>query len=677
MAVRAFANEELQPSDDRSWPSPSSSLFDDDYGATASDSGSDANDKGRKRAAAERALAVVGLPRGDASFTVEPLHGDWRDPKKPRVPREDGRPWPPDQEEGEGGHYEAKWRTEEEERRRILERHPDYQFVTLVAGGANTVVEQLFEEADVLGVFRREQALRTQQRLALEEVRASTKQLQEDVRQLTAESGDVRAQRKRVRTSIADADRLLRSLAHTSDALDDEQRFLAALQDKHKIVGAYAGRGLVLDDRMMPVRVELGAAARREIDRPVEPGSEEARVGANLRALLDAMEQDMPNGRSGVANELLAAWMLQDDPDAYEDLRGAEQRRDPDAAIAVRAPFARALLARLPTDITREKEKVDAATLEMLQRFYDALFFLDAENVLAVDARDLFAPPPPRPLPVPGRAPPPPAPRQRLPFVPARVENLYRKYGGTLLPPAAVGGAAAAQETRVYHTSEYALVRDEIARRALADPAMKARLEAVRSGPFLDELKAHREWQQLQLPALEREVEAVRRQLAASRDRLSRVRRGEVRFEDVEQPYRHRRRWVEAPEHSGVVRLKPIVVQAIDEAFGVVQRWTGYGSRVDVEFMQHDAEIRGDFARLVAIKMAFAAMRFPKQYLQLGLRTAAKQDEADVVARLRAHYSVRLDGARDPPAYTARVLTQAEREWDVGGIERARIVLRA
>ena len=158
--------------------------------------------------------------------------------------------------------------------------------------------------------------------------------------------------------------------------------------------------------------------------------------------------------------------------------------------------------------------------------------------------------------------------------------------------------------------------------------------------PYVLEFKIFREWIKPQIEELQRDIQHLEEQLRISKERLTRLRTGKPTFQDLEQPYRHRRQWVEAPEHSGIIRIKPIVVSGIDDAFKMVQRWTSYGKKVGVEFMQHDSQIRGDFARLVSIKMSYQIMRFPKQYLQLGLRKISIQDEYDVVQRLKTGYQI-------------------------------------
>ncbi len=159
--------------------------------------------------------------------------------------------------------------------------------------------------------------------------------------------------------------------------------------------------------------------------------------------------------------------------------------------------------------------------------------------------------------------------------------------------------------------------------------------------------------------SLARSLEKWRAQLGAVQDRITATQRGEPAIVRApETPYENRRGWVEEPENSGVVHMKAIVVAAIDKAWSLVKRWTPLGANrdIDAEFMQHGVEVRGDFATLVAIEMAKAAQRFPKQYLQLGLRALNDNDERSVIQRFRRGYDVSYTATARPQAQLRNVL---------------------
>lgn len=142
--------------------------------------------------------------------------------------------------------------------------------------------------------------------------------------------------------------------------------------------------------------------------------------------------------------------------------------------------------------------------------------------------------------------------------------------------------------------------------------------------------------------------------IALTSDRIGKMMRGEAVVRVVpEAPYEHRRGWVEQPEHSGIVRLIPIVIQSIAAAWNRLRRLApDIANAVDIEFVQHDPQMRPDFADLVAIEMAFIAQRFPKQYIQLGQRAHTMTDLVSVVQRFRNNFELmRVPGATAPMSY--------------------------
>ena len=129
-------------------------------------------------------------------------------------------------------------------------------------------------------------------------------------------------------------------------------------------------------------------------------------------------------------------------------------------------------------------------------------------------------------------------------------------------------------------------------------------------------------------------------------DRMAKMLRGETVDRPAPKlPYEHRRGWVEQPEHSGIVRMTPIVTKAIGSAWSRLQRLVPkITDVVDIEFAQRDPQMREDFAELVALEMALVTMRFQKQYTQLGLRAQIDRDITNVINRFRRNYDLTATG---------------------------------
>lgn len=606
----------------------------------------------------QRAATRIGLERGQSSFTVDPLHRDWGEEQN--VPREDGAEWPEDFE-GEGGYYEGKWRTEEEARRKVLEAHPDYQFLTLVAGHANAVVEQLYEEGDVAAIVRRQQALLMQQRVAIEEVRTTARELTEVVRSLEVERQRLREQRDQMRVLLVETDRQIQELDFWSTEYEQERDIQRIVSLKRRVLTSFNTIQVLTVETLTPIKDAMLEAARRELEPERLQTGPEKELRDALRGARDQVRDEVEGALVTLANTLIDLWIFQADLELYARLSTAE------SPGTIRREFASAQTtgdAPIESDLQEAVARTDTAKLELLRRFYDVLFFLSTNNILTIQTADIYTA---RPLAI--------APQEQLvpkPFEPQQAEGLYIKYGGTLLGEARPGGS------EPFRSTQFRAVFRELTERSGKDPDLRERLERpIRAGPFIDEMKYYREWLSPQLEEVTEDVERIEAQLEKSRERLARLRTGEVRFEDIEQPYRHRRQWVEMPEHSGVVRVKPVVVSAIDAAFTLVARLAVYGSRVDVQFMQHDEQIRGDFAKLVAIEMSLAVMRFPKQYLQLGLRQYAAVDKQSIVQRLRTGYDVSLDPATSRlVARLRRVRTPAQALLEASERQREQLFYR-
>ena len=588
----------------------------------------------------------IGIKRGKSSFTIDPLRRTWEDDQG--VPREDGREWP-EGSEGEGGYYEAKYRTEEEARRQLLESHPDYQFINLVAGHTNAAVVQLYEEGDVSSIVRRQQALMTQQRIALEEVRATTEQVAKDVAGLTAEIASLRTERKDHRTVLLESDRLIQALAFASTAYEQEDVDRLQLLRKRDVLARYASP-VRTDELFAEIADVLQSAATREVDawetRGADPGSEEDRLVASVAEARDIASDPpatgAPDANLRLAVALVDLWFSRDDPEGFAVFRAAPTQASRNTARNTYVSDAIDAGGPVSSDLDDSVISLANARADVVRQFYPVLFFLDQANVLVIDRSDIYV----DLLPEEGVA--------RRPFEFVRVDALYTRYGGTLF-------GKPTRNTEEYRTTEFREIWRGVAERAAEDEDLRKRLASTRSGPYLDEMKAFREWVAPKIEELQADIDRLDRQLDASRERLTHLRTGTVTFRDIEQPYRHRGEWVNAPEHSGIVRLKPIVVAGIDDAYGLLKRQTSYASNTGLEFLQHDEEIRGDFALLVAIKMSFAAMRFPRQYLQLGMRSFSKDDEIEVANRLIYAYDISVDSTGVELAYRARTRSRQER----------------
>ena len=145
--------------------------------------------------------------------------------------------------------------------------------------------------------------------------------------------------------------------------------------------------------------------------------------------------------------------------------------------------------------------------------------------------------------------------------------------------------------------------------------------------------------------------------IATTRERVNSIRAGIPQVAPtVMPPYQHRRGWVEQPENSGVVKLKPIVSSAIAAANNDIRVHVPHifqSLRGDLEMLQHLDETFADFANLVSIHMAQAAFRFPRQYTQLGTRAFNALDHYNVIERFKTN--IRIDRVPAAPLLPPRL----------------------
>jgi hypothetical protein len=220
---------------------------------------------------------------------------------------------------------------------------------------------------------------------------------------------------------------------------------------------------------------------------------------------------------------------------------------------------------------------------------------------------------------------------------------------------------------RVAKLSEYeAVVFSEMTRGIGPQTSVKFNSIWQRGPVLVFALRLYRTALETTKHSLERVIERQRDLVAATDERMRKMLRGEPMPQPVDVPYQHRRGWVEQPENSGFVRLQPIVTKGIGSAWNRLRRLApNITDTVDIEFAQRDPQMREDFAELVAVEMAFVAQRFPKQYLQLGMRDFTDMDLRNVINRFQHNYELLPTGAARPTRPTPRAAPGAAWVADV------------
>ena len=574
------------------------------------------------------AAALVGIREGESRFVVDPVqHERWR---TGRLPREDGREWAPGSE-GEGGAYEATWRSEDDDRQRLLESHPDYVFLTLVAGHSNMLVKHLFDDDGLQAALLNLAERRRRHELALEEVRASAREAALQVQDLQRETAAIALRLVDLRAARDAADPAIAALQRDSVVYRLASRAVRHLQRQRAIADLYTTVPLRSDDALQPIRDGLGREAAAEVRTADARG--DAEPGSTEDALLDRLRSvaQPPKNLVVLANDLIDLWMWQSDPDAFEKERQAGAQ----ALQQARELFAQQRVATATAMLVSAQQEFSDAEAPLLRSFRAALVYMSTVGVLVVSPEDVAAAAAGAPAPADESA----------------TRPLYLKYGGTLLRRGAPALPQAPVQISDFYTSAFRARRLEVLARAERDDELRSRLEDVRyRGPYVSAMREQRAWTELQIDARQTDEQSTSQRLASARALLQRLRAGRPAPNDVAPRYTHRRGWVANPRVSGVVRVKPIITSAIGRATTALRRYAPYGDVIDegdagAEFLQHDEQIRGDFSLLVAVQVALASILQRKQYLPQWSREFTALERGDVMSNLKRGYEVYWDAA--------------------------------
>jgi len=650
---------------------------------------------------------------GKSSFEVE----DWKEnfPEDRRLQRADGRKWT--EPTGEGGAFEPEWRREEELRRQLLEKDPNYIFLNLVAGRSNAIVETLYEESDISSIILRRQAAGQQLRVSIEETRATLKDLEGELKRLDNEIPDLKkalATQEDILTEGGRLDGPFRSYSKgyfkTDSLIKEYQAKKTLIEKRLKIAPDEIGEE-IWDEIMTLTKTmskRLDIPDEFEIDLLTKVKEVEVFSRGNLKDMQD------------LENAIYVMWWIEEgeevkkkDKDDIEkiawvkenvfllwDSRGEREERRKELILVKRekelipsklweerkkewnelikdskvwvseagkTEAKKVRVKELVFSIKGEEKQRVLLKTKVLEFFWEAMIYLAQKNVLILNYEDFFTfkvgisrtaikdvsknlDPKPKPN-------------------ESELEKLYKKYAGTLFN----GEDSNVEPLPSYYTPQFRMKANKLTiwiekqQQQIGQLKIEAKKNPKKSASLLAKAKKLENsirnlvlvegkleplsitlayYVKIITNGVERrrdELSTVTLERRETRERLGRMREGRPSIKDLPQlPYTHPQAWVEAPEHSGIVRIKPIVVSAIDQAYGKVKKYVEWAREreIDSDFLQKDPEIRGDFAELVGLEMSKAIQRFPKQWLSPGMREFTLQDMRNVMLRLQSDYNV-------------------------------------
>ncbi len=221
---------------------------------------------------------LLGLEAGDLSFDVPELRKRAR--RGDRVPAEDGTWVEPGSDPTEGGRYGPQWREEAISRQKILEADPNFQFLSLVAGAANTRVSRLYDENSV-GEAMRARISEGQARLASQEAQIEAATLERSLAGMRTEQ--TRAERSLGRvTERQRTDGLLRAAPRHVSAVQTYVDLVRAREvrvDVSNVLERWAAPAGVGVGAQRLMAADMGSLYRRVLDRILEEDDDMLGVG--------------------------------------------------------------------------------------------------------------------------------------------------------------------------------------------------------------------------------------------------------------------------------------------------------------------------------------------------------------------------------------------------------------
>ena len=576
------------------------------------------------------------LPLGKSSFEVEELR---RHPKQPQ--RSDGLPWTGTAPYS--GPYGAEWLREQELRRKMLERDPDYIFVKLVAAKSATDVEAFYDMEDLRDVLTRQRFFEQQERSQLaESSRITVTKLvsERDAAELqitsrTAAGGSFTVAESNAKESSEQAEEFAQAVSARWHKKNFE--WIASVMRKiifgklvrpetplshvttedwsHEILAAsiWTAGGAITVSEISDLR--------HAVDVILQSADALSRVAARavkIDLLSDLSETQLEKQSVDVLLHALAVASV----GWFEPVLGLDERtkwlNEPDAKKRLKTMFDHLQQQRLnpgqPT-IDPEESAPDFGTTGQ-----QVLTLLLTRNAIQATAVALSTPPT----------------DGEITDVSDKLKLNDANWG--INRPYQHGAASL---VRFLPTREdFAFVDYGLPLRTRGKNEIAGRSLAVAA---LDVSQAER----MAFDQQSKELALLRRQATDMRERIDGLLRGQVQIRPPESQYRHALEWLSRPENSGVVRIKDIVVGGIDEAY---QKFVDYAWRQggrgrdmwggrepsreeppDVEDLQHNKETRGEFAKLVAVEIALAKIRAPRQYYQSQFRRYTKLDEASSI----------------------------------------------
>ncbi len=611
----------------------------------------------------------IGIKPGESSFTIPEIKKKRKETH--RIPKENGTNWLPEEKED---YYDETYRSQSDTIRKIMERNKNYKFVKEVAGALNYDVEQVYVNEDLMSAARRDSLLRTQQRIAMEELKTSQVEINKVVGSLRRQMKQEMEDSKDIHQMMIPSRKIADKYKDLYEAYDEENTKKKLINILQRIAGA----------------IFTGSYGSAEIEKNTE----------SMKEFSKLMSKEVTSSKGVRKWEKLYDLLLQDDmkPNQESDNSKKMERIKKEIHIELeeykkvnQTLFVRGRIAKLDVLLgntnwkefeTNAKEMILHTWLEkVIHYFYDGQAIpLRLSPVERVDALKLEKK------------------HQDTEVVEKKkFDDLLVVFGEEYIPYVTYirdltvrDPSVSANDVKEYPKERLlSIPRDVITKEKLKDTSANSDPEKIKTAtknvymqykgnkvsnyhtPYYKEMyvkmaliptqiltpddgyyqviKVFTEYMALEYHNLLTKIEQTKKQLEEAEERLNNLRQGKPNEKTIpDEHYRHRREWVEKPENSGNVPLKPIIANAISAATNHLIRYTPYGRHLkNVELPQHDPVIMNDFAELTASCVNLDRLDNPKQYtsVKTGKKFGVKR-KYDATARLQ-HYELHTHNGKE------------------------------
>jgi hypothetical protein len=662
----------------------------DEYSESENENENDTNTNSNDSGEENTETMMIGLKEGESSFEIPELRPGGNYAKKHHPNREDGKTWKYEEYKNHP-YYNPEYMADEDARRKILEKNPDHIFITAVAGHLSVHnVEKLYVMDDIASMMRRDAFLRQQQQSLLRDTEMNHSNARKELKSIEK---DIQKQNTKISTqsvyitTIDSNFSVLRELhneymdAYLSfkEAHYCREAVKAVCKPQDVVSAMYYMLQAMKKFREMDYIALMDTIAVRKLGLKQDDLNEmeSDKLDAIYQTIEDEIERYHMDKDLSYSPQECSSWadvIKHVKAKQYSVVIATPQDVASRLIPKLRLERARQLGRLCGLEISRDNGKLTARE-EMEGSNVITLYCTGIQKILntitegtqSVGPRLKFL------LELGAES-----PDTFLEHCTEMIDNFKQVAIKFIEDDGTTGsnseGLNVALETiqgfiksfvkKATSSTQYnneMIKATELITKSKVD--MERSIHSSDGDPLLALLFAIKIYLNNEKTSLEVDLERYNKQREDIKSKLRDIAAGKVRptDDDIEYPYRQRRGWIEAPEHSGVVKIIPPVVAAISKAYrdlctlvdgstnsdgGTFSR-SGYGggarlkySSVPVEQLQRLPEIYDLFAELVAVHVTRSSLRSNNQYYPRDARRQNELDRLNIIQKFKKMYYI-------------------------------------